>query len=86
MRRYEIGIECFDWDRHRLDVEEDDDGSWIKYEDYAKEKAQAISSYTELDEVRRYVAERIVYYTKKQDSSHYHNTVMELRQIAKYFV
>ncbi|MCP4648736.1 MAG: hypothetical protein GY853_01470 [PVC group bacterium] len=64
MKRYEIGIDCFDWDRHRLDVEEDADGSWIKYKDYAKEKAQAISSYTELGEV---FAELEEYYSHRDN-------------------
>ena len=33
MRRYDINIERPDWDSHKLDVSEQEDGEWCKWED-----------------------------------------------------
>lgn len=33
LKRYDIRIECYDWDRHKLEIEEEEDGKWVKFKD-----------------------------------------------------
>ena len=50
IKRYEIDIECRDWDSYRIEYVEDPSGDWVKFEDTEKlrEELTSLKSTTDL--------------------------------------